>query len=386
MGRLWRDGQTPGNVTTGGGQEVGTAFVPLKDGVATHILYYRSSGSSAITSGRLWAAGNATALATATLPSGDQTDQGWQTMPLDAPINVSGGVTYIASVTWTSGVSQRYDNPISPFNGAEFQRYFEAFNSTAGSLPTGSGYQGEVRAVDVLVDFGAPAGATAGEVSNALTDWLDTVEGTQAHSAPLLTYQEATSLDHGFAKLAEGLNRVLNQTGDVIAAAGNTVAEAWDLTLRAFGLHGAPIDSSVSKADGTKAIDVLLDLAPLAGAEGRILALQRDFVPLPGAGWELADETDFTREIAWAVPADAYSLVVTSYPIIHDEIDVAGVTWLPRLGWWAPLNGTQGRDRRFINFSENQLDDWPRRLPGVVIRLDAQVEAHLQAWTFTPAS
>jgi uncharacterized protein DUF4082 len=387
MGRLWLQGQTPVHDTTNGSaQEIGTAFVPLADGQVEAILYYRTSGATANTAFRLWEADNSTALASQTLSSGAQTDQGWQTCTLTTPVPITAGRTYIVSVTWVAGAGEKYDNPISPFNGGEFQRYFECFNATPGSLPTGSGYQGEVRAVDVLASFQTQP-VTPTDLDNALAGWLSTTDGTHGDSAPL---QDHTTL----ATVNTNTGAVKSTIDDLTSGLAGAAHGYYADVQAAIGLIKTVTDTLPTPIARLSSIVLDHYTADIAGILAQIDAVATGqtapnadikrlggSVFLPASGWTLADETDFTDEIAWGVAGDLYVVTVTAVPTGVAPDSFAGVTWYHRLGSWAPLNGDQiAGARQFLEFTPQELHDGGRRMPGVAIHCKTGTLGHVQAW------
>jgi F5/8 type C domain len=93
------------------------------------------------------------------------------------------------------------------------------------------------------------------------------------------------------------------------------------------------------------------------------------------------DETDFTHQLAWAVPADVYVVQFTDWPGQKDVNDVAGVTWLPHIAWWAPLEGNQAGQRGFLDFEYNQAHRLPVRCEGILIEAKyVGVTGHVQAF------
>jgi hypothetical protein len=96
--------------------------------------------------------------------------------------------------------------------------------------------------------------------------------------------------------------------------------------------------------------------------------------------WSMAAEADFTDAIAFAEPADAYVLNITSYQPTQPATSSPAGLWLPRLGWWCVLTGSLASERRFVDFEQEMLSDQGRRMAGCAIQLKPGTMAHVQAW------
>lgn len=92
---LWDTSATPAALTAETSSvELGVRFTPLAGGSITALRFYKAPDSEGPHVGRLWGA-DGTLLATATYST--TTASGWQQTPLDPPVDVSAGTTYVAS-------------------------------------------------------------------------------------------------------------------------------------------------------------------------------------------------------------------------------------------------------------------------------------------------
>ncbi len=128
-----KDGADPDNQPV----ELGVKFVALSDGWITAIRYYKFAEEAAATRGTLWS-DKGDVLAQAGFEG--TTSQGWQSVKLDQPVEVSAGQTYVASYFAPKG---RYAADEGGLNDATgIQRYalkaVEGVYSYRGGLPTRS--------------------------------------------------------------------------------------------------------------------------------------------------------------------------------------------------------------------------------------------------------
>lgn len=74
--------------------ELGTAFVPGRNGKVTGIRFHKGAGNGGTHTGSLWSEGGSR-LATVTF--GSETASGWQQATLSSPVSVTAGTTYVVS-------------------------------------------------------------------------------------------------------------------------------------------------------------------------------------------------------------------------------------------------------------------------------------------------
>jgi hypothetical protein len=97
-------------------------------------------------------------------------------------------------------------------------------------------------------------------------------------------------------------------------------------------------------------------------------------------GWTMTAESDFEDTIAFAEPADAYTLHITSYQPTQAASSSPAGLWLPRIGWWCVLTGAHASQRQFVDFEEQLLSERGFRMPGCAIQLKPGTLATVQAW------
>lgn len=95
---IWPASTTPTTTASDDGQsvELGVRFRADTNGVITGIRFYKGAGNGGTHIGSLWSSSGAL-LATATFT--DETASGWQQVTFDSPVQITGGVTYVASYT-----------------------------------------------------------------------------------------------------------------------------------------------------------------------------------------------------------------------------------------------------------------------------------------------
>ena len=315
---------------------------------------------------------------------------GWQTTGLPATVDLATGTTYIVAMDWPSDEGWRWiarGSLNAPPSGFLWDDEVRAYTTPAGFPATHDNSLAWAVDIETGGMLGGGAGSGDPTLTGDLASWLSNnplVNSHQSDGIPWLDHMTLGDVLSNTIGILAGLAGVNEDVATLMARIGAFTGTTLAAEIAAIKSLVNAIRGAVIDADNNKVVDLVGELTPLVGAVSRQTAVQRDFVPIPGAGWALSDETDVDRVIAWDVPADAYTLVVTTPPPKPVPVDVAGAQWLPRLGWWAPLNGTQLRERRFIDWTETQLDQWPRRLPGIVVWLEPGTVAHLQAWTYTP--
>ncbi|WP_162605809.1 DUF4082 domain-containing protein [Jiangella aurantiaca] len=88
--------QTPAvpSAPDGAPVELGTAFIPSRDGVVTAVRFYKGQGNTGTHTGSLW---NTNGERIAQVTFTDETAVGWQTATFAQPVDVDAGTTYIVS-------------------------------------------------------------------------------------------------------------------------------------------------------------------------------------------------------------------------------------------------------------------------------------------------
>lgn len=143
------------NVTDPNGVEVGFKFVSSTNGQITGIRFYKGSLNTGTHVVDLWSSAG-TLLATAT--STNETASGWQQVNFSTPVNISAGLTYVASYHMTNG--EYSDTPY----------YFDTLqNQTNGSLSGIASGQNGVYA------YGSGSVFPSNVSSNGDNYWVDVV-------------------------------------------------------------------------------------------------------------------------------------------------------------------------------------------------------------------
>ncbi|WP_225285088.1 DUF4082 domain-containing protein [Nocardioides nematodiphilus] len=164
--------------------ELGTAFVPAKDGVVSGIGFYKGSGNDGTHVGHLWSASGAL-LASVTFTG--ESSQGWQTATLSTPVSVTAGTTYVVS----------YLAPLGHY--ANTPNYF-ASDYTAGGLTAPAGSNGRYlygagggfptstyQATNYFVDVAYTAGGVAPSPSPSASASASATPTATASASPSVT-------------------------------------------------------------------------------------------------------------------------------------------------------------------------------------------------------
>lgn len=235
-------------------------------------------------------------------------------------------------------------------------------------------------------------GASINDVENELKSYLSATPETNIHHDDL-PWQTKVELDaikvevddiqakgngvNGFAAIkavADATASVAGGTAGTIASAVTAITgQAATVAGQAIATAG-PTLTSIS-GDIASVENHYLDVIAKLGARGA----SGDFSGDPASAWTMLDETDWQGALAWSVPADLYVVTVTDLAG-RTGVDVAGVPWYPRLGWWAPLNGTQVGARRYFDFANCQLVVEGGNMPGVLLKTSPLMAGHIQAW------
>lgn len=119
--------------------EVGTAFVPTRDGVVRALRFYKGTGNGGTHVGSVWnAAGQRIAQATYT----NESASGWQRVPLAAPLRLTAGQTYVVSYLAPQGgyaaTSGFFSAPLTSGQLTAPATNNGRYAYGAGGFPTGS--------------------------------------------------------------------------------------------------------------------------------------------------------------------------------------------------------------------------------------------------------
>jgi hypothetical protein len=378
----------------------GVRFIPATAGQVAALRWYRhrTGGSTGPASLALWQASTQAQLASVTAP--DNGAVGWQTFNFDTPIAVSAGVEYRVSGNFAIGV-ERVGLVPGPLAGAPSA--FTIPNPSRAAVGGSWGYPSTtnndfVPMVDVILSptgaGPAPIPPDEAGVQNALARWLSTTDGTQADSAPLLDHTTLATVNTNTAAVkadaddwAFGLGAAAHgYYADIKTLIGNikTITDTLptpiaQLTSIVLDHYSADIDQILAQIDGVLS-NLGAQSTDLSGTAGSAVGALSGRTGFPATGWSMSAEADFEDAIAFAEPADAYVLSITSYQDTQPANESPAGLWLPRLGWWCVLNGSLASQRQFVDFQQMLLDDQGRRMPGCAIQLRPGTLATVQAW------
>jgi hypothetical protein len=390
----------PGDANIGSPNELGISFQVTKTCRVTKLGWYRvATGGSGVNALNLWDAGFLGGLIRLTTLSDDGT-VGWQWTTIANPINLFVGRRYIVSlhtVGSTQHVGTIGGTTVLPQGTLLVHgpsgRDFAASATTVypNNHDNFAGYLVDVEVEDIGVDN--PDLATAGDLIDAkLAAWFRS-DNDNSHKTeiPWLTWGQASGAN------SNAQNAWLSAQGAETAAQGNASAIS-NVSTQVDGISGNV---------GTLLNRLSADLATLLNESSQALAdwlngaaadptkwwtgfLDRftrssggSGFGLPDAleGWTLVDETDWSEELAWPVPADRYILTFTETPPRTPGTSVAGVQWHPRLAWWCELNTGLATERHYIDFADTILQSPTGRMFGVLLNGGVNTAGHIQAWT-----
>jgi hypothetical protein len=396
---LWPDTKGFGTSTQGFGASTwGNRFRVTVNCQATRMRWYKkgTSPGERPTNIRLWRADTQAMLADVAVTS-DSGQAGWQTLTIPTPVDLVAYHEYRVSID-TPGNSTlvSYNLHSGPLLQPKFPAQWIADTYTRCFLLNQQGYPStyddtnQEFGVDCEITFDSTAVPPAEtSIGNDLAAWLDTNDGTQANSAPLLTHAQVTDSGHGLAAIASNIGDVFSSVGSALHSTVGGIASTLTSVSSTLTTVATNVTTLLNRISAdlitllNNASQAVLDFlnglgGPLPWTQPRL----HNDPPVPGPGWTLVNETDWDTELAWDVPADVYVITVTTIPASQEQIDVAGVNWIPRVAWWCQLNGTHPGERHFLDFELNEASLLPVRCPGIL--LHARVSGtlgHIQAWT-----
>lgn len=387
--------QDPGGLAST--TEYSIAFSVSVDQFLTEVAWYRSAtGTQNLPSHlRVWDTTTAgTIYEVPIIP--DSGAVGWQVHVPGVQVPLVAGRQYRVAATWNAGNRETYANsgsgsPGSPITLPGTYRYYNLGLGYPNSQPYGTTWVG----VDVAVDNDPPAGTLPPDVPTsvdaALAGWLITT-GDNTHQDDGLPWRTDANLTivKGEAEGASGFAAIKAVADAVATSVGSGIGTAVSALTTAVGtantalVHQATTWSDALAATLQAMSDDFASFGASKSAQGGGVTGAGSFPS--GVGtlvWTMLDETDFAGEIAWTQPADVYVLSITTPPHGFPINLTDGVHTIFRAGWWCPLNGSFGRQRRFIDFEDNHLEVGAERMPGVLISLQPGGEGHLEAWALT---
>lgn len=381
--------------------EVGPPFAVVRSCYATRLGWYRQNAGAnrAPPALNLWRRDTATVMVRVGAPA-DNGTPGWQWSTLPTPIALEPGIQY--TVSYGVPVARWYSYspvPPTPVYPDPFLQgvTWDAYHLNAINTYPETTWNGLVRAVDLEVDDSVGGGvtppATDPSVANALASWLSTTDYTHADSAPIVNWQRLLNVeidvDAVLASVGAGLNGIATYIQQQIDDPNHGLSALVDTILSGdAATQGLVTDVKLDAVAGVARViaDLVTTKYPKAGlaldAIATVVELLGASVPVPGAGWTLVATTPFDSELAWAQAADLYVLTFDTFPPHQSVVQVAGVSWYPRLAWWTPLNADQPEQRRYVDFSPCALREGGQRMPGLLLRANGPSTGTVQAWQY----
>ncbi|PYI68358.1 hypothetical protein CVV68_05965 [Arthrobacter livingstonensis] len=160
--------------------ELGARFSTTEDGTVTAIRFYKTRSNSGPHVANLWSP-QGKILATATLPSAEETTSGWQTVVLPVPVKIDKGQKYVASYIAPRGRYSADDHgldnaktngPLTIPAGGGVYAY-----GTGGTYPN-KNYENSNYFVDVTFEPSTTSGTTAPPTSTSTPTTMPTPTAT----------------------------------------------------------------------------------------------------------------------------------------------------------------------------------------------------------------
>jgi hypothetical protein len=378
-----------------------TKFQVTAAGYLKEIAWYKNEpGQVALGHLVLWGAGNAIVYEALPVPDGQPTP-GWQRHILTTDVPLATGVTYAIGMDGGVGIEfpagQPADRGAAPTPFVHDDTKLFLTSSAWPTYPT-TANQTIIPGLDVVWTDTAPTAEPPGEepevVDNVLAEWFDPVAAIRPTGDPGLYPRVAAKLDlTDFAAFIAQISDIWEIAGvlaDLEIAAANAVTEK----IRGWLGWTADDATALRRPDGTTVLDdtqaiivgnVSLE-AQLNSMQAQLTALEAAISNMGGAigafptGWTLLAEVEWETFIAWPEPAHLYVVNITGYPAGSSRREFGDLAWLPRAAWWAPLNGTQVGERRFAEFSTQQLHIGGQAMPGILLASHPGWSGTLQAW------
>jgi hypothetical protein len=404
VGMIYQDNASWAHINSSA-YEVGMAFHVSGGFTVSSLQWFRYQTGSQVAPEivRLWDADTSTELARLTSIPDDGT-VAWQAANLATPVDLVVGTNYIVSAYFPGSAGQPSRStpgvPTSPVVlSANARRYLAGSAGFPSSADSGS-YIG----VDIggLIVPGPNDPPTQGSIGALGEDWFSSDPTINTHHADLPWRTDANVTDiktlatgsNGFVATKSELDAtkiVSDAIHDLLTSANHNLGTLWDLAGHLADLEIAAWQNFFGAGEQRLTGPDSAGGSAFYTADGQLVSQliaeiwQRTLVlrntsafGLPP--WAMSAEADFTDAIAFAEPADAYVLNITSYQPTQPATSSPAGLWLPRLGWWCVLTGSLASERRFVDFEQEMLSDQGRRMAGCAIQLKPGTVAHVQAW------
>jgi hypothetical protein len=312
---------------------------------------------------------------------------GWVSVPVSPQLTMVSGRDYLVCVDGNTGFYFRGWSTAPPTLGAGFTLVGARYGN---GEPPGLVSGWELVAISVSTaataggdgGTGGSTGVGAPTFSGDLAAWLSSNGTDQLHETDGLPWLTKAKVDDTNTKVTSGLNLAggLQALSDSLAntlqlasdyVAGRTGTYFTDLKNRLIGASGGG-GSAFFGPDGTQVS---------AGVEALLARSTNAQVGFPASPWEMTAETDFDGCLAWAQPADLYTVTFATTPPTIPDNGQCGVPVRYRLAWWTSLNGEFAQERHWIDFEKCHLVDPAGRMPGLLLQTYLGGTGHVEAWT-----
>lgn len=355
----------------------------------------RTAGDGGPASLDIWRVSTAGSVAHVAV-SGDTGATGWHNQTLSPAVTLLAGVDYIVGGNYAAGAVINYWATSPPAIGSGFTLVGARFGGGGAASPSMPDSVSSVELAAMSVSTAPPppppTGGSDGStgvgdptLTGDLEAWLsDDADLNKRHddSAPYKTQALATGAS-GFAAIKGVADTIATNVGTLLtrwsAAMATTVQTTSDNVATLLTRWSAALATSLQAMSD----DFATFFNTVGGTAGGPTGALSGRTEFPTELWTLVEETDFTFQISWDVPADLYTISLTGIPARINTVDVDGATWRPRVGWWALRNGDLLGDRRFLSWENEYVEDGGRRMPGIVIRTQPEIAGHVEAWRLT---
>jgi hypothetical protein len=300
------------------------------------------------------------------------------------PAIPSGHTFFLTFYNENSGAVQAYATGGAPTTSSGYTWLSSRFQSGNVQAPSADNGSGTTYGVDLVTGlYGGTGGGGGGGVTNAdLASWLSNASATNTHQSDGLPWQTKVdtadirtkvtngfNLTGGLQALSDSLAHTIQMASDWLASGSTTIFT--DLKNRILGASGGG-GSAFYGAGGTQVAE---------GVEALLARSTNAQVGFPASPWEMTAETDFDGCLAWAQPADLYTVTFATTPPTIPNNGQCGVPVRYRLAWWTPLNGEFAQERHWIDFEKSHLVDPAGRMPGLLLQTYLGGGGHVEAWT-----
>jgi hypothetical protein len=391
------------------GHTRGSKFRVTAAGAISAVGFYRAGTGTTFTKLMLFHE-NTTMLWSSTSPVDDVTF-GWKWTPVVPPIAVTTGVSYYVCANFQG--NQKWSTNTVPANRASPPAEFifdDLPHWWAGGVNECPTYASTANFFSVSAMLETPPEPIPGPgegdptTTGDLNSWLSADPAVQTHEAdglPWITNQYVQAVRNVIGDLADAATStgsLMGRTAELLARTATILARlpadiltaiktAADATLSWLGTGPKPagaltIPDRMDELAG-RMLDLQLQLAAAAAtSDGLWHRTQTSnwLDAVPGGDWVLQDTLEFDAPFAWNQPADVYVVHITNWPLVFGEEEVAGLRYLPRAFWWAPLTGTIPHERHFGDFEFQAVHNLPLRCEGIVCRPRENVTGTVEAW------